>query len=222
MNYSDLPSHHAILCVHPERKAVANTLWDDLRAQSPVHVFFDDTVLDIETARYLISWANTPYNNEEKIALLSFHTITIPAQNALLKVLEEPRTGVRFVLITSTKEAIIPTLYSRLLECVYRETASEKNELKDNALLFLKELPSSRMNLSFIITLLTKTDEGGRKDRESVRAFILNLVDCIKNNNAYDKETLLTLEMASYAGDPSASGKTILEYLALLLPQMKA
>ena len=30
-----------------------------------------------------------------------------------------------------------------------------------------------------------------------------------------------TLEIASYASDPSASGKALIEYLALLLPQIK-
>ncbi|MEN9338018.1 MAG: hypothetical protein RIQ41_332, partial [Candidatus Parcubacteria bacterium] len=39
-----------------------------------------------------------------------------------------------------------------------------------------------------------------------------------KTNPRYITETL---EIASYASDPSASGKALLEYLALLLPVIK-
>ena len=111
---SDL-THHATLFVHSERKSFAEGLWKELRKESLAHVFHDITVVDIETARALASWVNIPYEGE-KIALISFHIITLPAQNALLKILEEPRMGVKFILVTTNKESIIPTLYSRLEE----------------------------------------------------------------------------------------------------------
>ena len=81
-------THHAVLFVHPERKMFAYDLWKELHALSIAHVFYNQTVLDIKTARDIIVWASTPYN-EEKIALITFHSISLPAQNALLKIIEE-------------------------------------------------------------------------------------------------------------------------------------
>ncbi len=209
-------THHATLFVNEDRKNFAETLWKELEHDSLAHIFHDHSVLDIDTARALTSWANTPYEGE-KVALLSFHTITLPAQNALLKILEEPRAGVRFILVTSNQESLIPTLYSRL-----QHKVNEDSEVKnDKARQFLSASSSERMKLPFVTSLLSAKDEEGRKEREGIRTFILSLVDVLTKSNSESKYILATIETASYAGDSSSSGKALLEYLALLLPQTK-
>lgn len=219
MKLSDIPDHHAVLIVHNEREACGLALWDELRIQSLAHRFFGQTVLDIDTVRKIIIWAQTPYN-EEKRALISFATAGIPAQNALLKVLEEPRAGVRFMLLTSNKEHLLPTVLSRVHEV---QVPSNYQLLTPNsAQLFLETQPTLRMKLPCVVELLAQEDEEGRKDREAVRYFIMQLVDVLSvskdRQSSYIQETL---EMASYAGDSSSSGKALIEYLALLLPQTK-
>ncbi len=209
-------THHATLFVHNDRKTFAHTIWNELRENSLAHILHDHTVLDIDTARALTSWANTPYEGE-KVALLSFHTITLPAQNALLKILEEPRIGVRFILVTSNREALLPTFFSRLQYQEEGETSKEHNEAKK----FLATEPEERMKLPYIVSLLANKDEEDRKDREGVRTFILSLISELNKATLAPHYALTTLEFASYAGDPSSSGKNILEYLALLLPQTK-
>jgi DNA polymerase III delta prime subunit len=153
---------------------------------------------------------------------LSFHTITIPAQNALLKIIEEPRIGVRFILVTTNTETILPTLYSRLQE----QTMSSKPDYENiEAKLFLQTPYEKRMKLPYIIELLGREDEEKRKDREAVRIFIISLAAALTvympNIQDYPKHTLTILESASYAGDPSSSSKSLLEYLSLVLPQTK-
>ena len=217
MNIIDSLTHHATLFVDADRSNFTKQVWEELTSQSIAHILHDHTVIDIDMARALTSWANTPYEGE-KTALISFHTITLPAQNALLKIVEEPRSGVRFIFVTTNKDAIIPTLYSRLEE---RTTRSSKTEKNLNAVLFLSTAHTSRMKLPFITDLVTKEDKQGRKDRETVRLFIISLVDVLSSHKEYSKYTLMTLETASYAGDPSSSGKALLEYLSLLLPQTK-
>lgn len=218
MKLSDLPLHHAVLVVHSDREKVASGLFEELRTLSPVHRFFNQTVLDIETARAIISWATTPYN-EEKIGLISFHTSGIPAQNAMLKILEEPRAGVRFIVVTSNKETLLPTVLSRLQ---LFETGDRARRDLQNAELFLATKPTARMKLPFITELLARVDEEGRKDRESVRGFILEIIDALRESKQNDVRALVeTLHMASYASDPSTSTKAILEYLSLSLPQVK-
>jgi hypothetical protein len=208
--------HHAILFVDSNRKERAIQMWKELQTLSPAHVFFDQTVLDIETARSVITWANTPYH-DEKIALLSFHSISIPAQNAMLKILEEPMSSVRFILTTNNKANLLETVLSRLY--LAEEHQENLNSSKNQAQEFLRTPSAERMNLPYIKKLIVQVDEEGRKDREAVRAFILALGSELSISSIKPSYRVKTLEMASYASDLSASGKTILSYLALLLPQ---
>lgn len=216
MKLTDLPKHHAILIEHKDRGTYGASIFKELQSLSLAHRFFNQTVLDIETARIIVAWALTPYN-DEKIALISFHTIGHEAQNVLLKVLEEPRDGVRFILITSNKANLLDTLLSRVLFI-------QDKENKQNIALaetFLATTSSLRMKLGEITTLLAKEDEEERKDRESIRNFILSLSTVLKAHHVKPKYIQETLELASYAADPSASGKALIEYLTLLLPQIE-
>jgi hypothetical protein len=216
MFLKNLPQHHAILLVHANRAEFGETLWNELSSASPAHKLFNQTVLDIETARNIISWANTPYNYE-KIALISFHTAGHAAQNAMLKILEEPRAGVRFILLTSNKSNVIDTILSRVLHFPIENIKESTTHAEE----FLNTNPSTRMKLPFVIELLARVDEEKRKDREGVREFILSIAKVLSNFRAKPKHITESIEVASYASDSSASGKSLLEYLALLLPQTK-
>jgi len=55
-----------------------------------------------------ISVASTKY------IILSANKFSIDAQNALLKVLEEPPKNIIFIIVTSSKTSILPTIFSRL------------------------------------------------------------------------------------------------------------
>lgn len=212
-----LPKHHALLLEKSDRNNYALSFFEELRKTSPAHRFFNQTVIDMETAKALISWAQTPYH-EERIALVSFHTIGIPAQNALLKLLEEPPLLTRFILVTSSPKNLIETFFSRV-HFIREETSLSLNSLDNEVILFFRTKSQERMKLPFIVNLLSLVDEEGRKEKEKVKTFILQLADftiTTKNNSRYTKEIL---EMSSYVSDPSSSPKALLEYLALLLPQ---
>ncbi len=221
MLLSSLPTHHAILVTTNDRIVVSTDLWNELKGLSPIHRYFNQTVLNIETAREIISWAKTSYN-DERVGIISFHTAGIPAQNALLKILEEPPSNTRFILITSNKSHLIDTVISRVL---LHEEKENLNIHKD-AELFLSTNPTMRIKLPYIVKLLEKKDEEDRKDREAVRQFILNLAELLsqkkrRGDSLQNNHITETIAIASFASDPSASGKALLEYLSLLLPQMK-
>lgn len=67
----------------------------------------------IEDAKEVISEA---YKSEEntKTLVLGAKSFTIPAQNALLKILEEPPRNIAFYLIAPSKSTLLPTVRSRL------------------------------------------------------------------------------------------------------------
>jgi len=52
--------------------------------------------------------------NKTKYILLGGELFTIEAQNSLLKVLEEPPKNILFIIVTSSKNSILPTIFSRL------------------------------------------------------------------------------------------------------------
>lgn len=218
MDLNQLPKHHAVLITHSDRIALGDALWEDLSALSPAHKYFNQTVLDIDTARAIISWAQSPYN-DERVALISFHTAGIPAQNAMLKILEEPRPGTRFILLTSNASNLLNTVMSRVHHV--RGLDEETDIDHSSAAEFLRSTHVSRMKLPFITELLNRTDEEGRKDREAIRTFILSIVDILRDASVSSKYIEKTLQVASYASDPSSSGKALLEYLSLLLPEVK-
>jgi hypothetical protein len=206
--------HHAILHTSDNRKQKVIELWEILQ-QSHTNRLYEKTVLDIETVKDIITFANG--SNDNKTILISFHSITHPAQNAFLKIIEEPKAGVRFILLTSNKEGLLPTLYSRLFDV----TSAKEPKGFTLSTTFLITTPTERMKLPFIEKLLKEVDEEGKKNREGVRLFLLDIVAASKEKEEMFPYLERMITIASYAGDVSSSGKQLLEYTALLLPQSK-
>jgi DNA polymerase III subunit delta' len=60
----------------------------------------------------------TPNEADYKIYILvNAHLMSVQAQNAILKVLEEPPAYVRFILTVENKSALLPTVLSRSVVC---------------------------------------------------------------------------------------------------------
>lgn len=214
MRIQELPQHHALLIIDENRKE----LFEELSAELPsfTHFVLEQTVFDIESAKKFIAWTNTP-RQEKAVALISFHTTTIPAQNALLKMLEEPTEYVRFILITTNKENLLPTFISRTQ---VMQTSSTGVLVGEDVQTFLTTKPLLRMKLPSVMALLEGEDEEGRKDREQVRLFLLLLAETLGGMSSVNPDHLKeVLLFSAYAQDPSSSGKALLEYVSLLLPK---
>lgn len=67
----------------------------------------------IEDAKEVISEAYKSSENT-KTLILGAKSFTVPAQNALLKILEEPPRNIVFILIAPNKSTFLPTVRSRL------------------------------------------------------------------------------------------------------------
>lgn len=79
-------------------------------------------------------------SNEAKYIFLCGKTFRNEAQNALLKVLEEPPTNIVFILITNSKSSILPTIFSRIPH-KYLKTSIQIEECElDIARLDLKDI----------------------------------------------------------------------------------
>ena len=87
----------------------------------------DKPSISIEQIRRLLSTLSlAPYRagGTRLVVIDAAETLTTEAQNALLKNLEEPPTGTRYVLISQSLEALIPTVRSRLAAVYFAPVAS--------------------------------------------------------------------------------------------------
>lgn len=157
-----------------------------------------------------------------KFFLIGVRFFTREAENALLKVFEEPAEGVHFFLMTPSADALLPTLRSRLF--LIRPDMRPEG---DAALLvrgqeFLRLSKPER--LAYIAELLA-----GHEDDEKhvfLKGEALALLDGIEHALRKDTEGTVTSHAAqfeslllakSYMRDRGASTKMLLEYVALVL-----
>lgn len=85
-------------------------------------------------------------SSEKKCIILCGSTFRKEAQNSLLKILEEPPKNIIFIIVTTSKSALLPTILSRMPHKFLKKTSKienlnlnlEKLDLKE-AYKFLKE-----------------------------------------------------------------------------------
>ncbi|WP_243030572.1 DNA polymerase III subunit delta' [Thermus altitudinis] len=81
----------------------------------------------LEEVEPLFAWFATHPRERVKVAILdSAHLLTEAAANALLKLLEEPPSYGRIVLIAPGRATLLPTLASRVLEVAFPPVPEEK------------------------------------------------------------------------------------------------
>jgi|SRR3989344_4766083 len=170
----------------------------------------------IDEARALIQLASLK-NFGETVFFVAAASITHEAQQALLKLLEEPQRGTTFVFLVS-HGALIGTLRSRMLPYL---GALEGGTSETDVSKFLKSPYPAR---SAEVGELLKDDEGAR---ERVRDFLNGLERALyekmqkSKSSAEIRQGLEDIaKCRSYAGDRSPSLKMLLEHLAISLPRL--
>ncbi|MDO8518429.1 MAG: hypothetical protein Q7S26_04030 [bacterium] len=189
----------------------------------------------VDDARELRSLASLKHDRGS-LFLIGAASITSEAQQALLKLFEEPQEGTVFVLLVP-HGALLPTLRSRMLEypkklataesfspaAGRRVDASEK--LSAVAVEFLAWPYKQRSDW---ITLFLKDEE---RIRERVRDFVNGLeVELYRRLNLPGRFNLREIReglqdighFRQYLGDRSPSLKMILEHFAATLPHVSA
>ncbi|MDE6886871.1 MAG: DNA polymerase III subunit delta' [Helicobacteraceae bacterium] len=110
-------------------------------------------------------------SNELKNIILVGEKFNIQAQNALLKVLEEPPNNTNFILVTKYKSSILPTIISRMIV---------KNK-KTKSIVEKFQLDLNTINLSNINEFLKTLDSSLK--REDLRNLISSLLFSVKEAN---------------------------------------
>lgn len=147
---------------------------------------------------------------ERKVFVVSFNFITREAQNALLKVLEEPSSDTHFFIITPTLEALLPTVRSRVIHI----EGGVRNANTD-AEIFVSSRVGARMKVVEGIIARIKDDE----ESKQIALDFVSDVERVWYEKGYDKQALTDLlHVKQYLSLRSSSIKTILEHIALTLP----
>jgi len=88
---------------------------NDLSPQPDVLIIEAKPSIKIEAVRQLEKFlSHKPYQNDQKIVFIpQADQLTLPAQNALLKTLEEPPARSLIILVSSHQNQLLPTIISR-------------------------------------------------------------------------------------------------------------
>lgn len=212
-----LNTHHAILVEGGQAEAlglIKSSLAEvGLQVDGNPDIFFlSYEKFGIEDARSIIEVSfGAPLRDEKKIIIFSFDSITADAQNALLKIFEDPTPHLKFVLSTHTASGLLDTFRSRLIVC--EGSRAEDNSYLEDASRFIAMSLGEKIKEGEKWQKLTK--EGGGKS--ALRRFLLAVRQCLIEKKG--KEGLQTLQALDqsllYLDDKSASVKMLLDNVIL-------
>lgn len=200
-------NHHAILLIGSDFKEAG--LPEAYRqAQADVH-HYEANRLGVGEARQIAEQAwRRPGKAVESIFVIRARDLTAEAQNALLKLLEEPPSGIRFFLVVPHERVLLPTLRSRF------STSTEVNQKpqRDN----IEYAYFRAAALAERLTMVGKRVEA--KDMDWAEEILSGLEEEAKTSS--DRVLLADVLLARrFAGRSGASLKMLLENCALSLPR---
>lgn len=218
-------SHHANLLIggNEVRRRLVSSLETGGKIKIRGNQDFIDReygVFTVDEARELKALAGTrPVKGKaEKIFVLKMDGITTEAQNALLKLLEEPPEYARFFLIVPSTHLLLPTVKSRLfaLDPAPGRSggAGDSGGMAALAAAFLKAGAAERLDA---IKALTDDVSKEKKTKRDVIGFLDGLEAAVRAKGVRDNAAALeAMELArKYADDRAPSLKMLLEYAAM-------
>ena len=181
-------------------------------------------LFSVEDARRVTELAaSAPFAGEFKVLIVSAHRAYHEAQNALLKLFEEPPEGVYLFLILPNLGGLLPTLCSRVHVLGAPPTSRATREA-EGAAAFMKAGKEARSAL--IKKLASGKDEEARRANREEALRLINGMEAAayaalkKSGNA--SVTAFLSDIATVRGylyDRSAPVRMILEHLSLVMPK---
>lgn len=202
-----------------------------LGAGNPDVVVLRYGLFSVEDARRVSELAaSAPFAGEHKVVIISANRAYHEAQNALLKLFEEPPRGTYLFLVLPTLGSLLPTLRSRVQEISLSSSGRTNIGISETAREFIKA--SKEKRTAMIKKLASGKDEEEKRELREEAMAIVNGIEAI----AYIKATpweraskTSPSEIASllsdiatlrgYLHDRSAPVKMIMEHLSLVIPE---
>jgi DNA polymerase-3 subunit delta' len=139
-----------------------------------------------------------------KVIVLAAEQFSVVVQNKLLKILEEPPPKTEFILVTSSKASLLPTVRSRLPLVTFGEAVQEPQ----------LELDADTMTLKEVYAFL---QEHKRDDAQTMRKIVESLCKAAIRSPRYEKDeaTLQLFERAVIALDSGSPPPFVLSAVLL-------
>ena len=181
-------------------------------------------LFSVEDARKVNAVAmQAPLRGKKKVVIIAATRAYHEAQNALLKLFEEPTPDTHLFLVLPSLGALLPTLRSRVQ--VLKAGTEQHAVASELAHEFLKAAPEKRS--AMIKKLTAGKDEDERRENRDKALAIVNGVEAAayeamhKGNDSPAYGALLqnTTQLRDFLHDRSAPVKMILEHLSLVIPK---
>ena len=221
--------HHAYI-IKGDPTTDPFVLRDMLIARKDVYEGSIDTLcqlydsLSVSDSAFLKNWhSEVKVDDHKRVCIVGAKAINREAENALLKILEEPQEDTHFFFVVPEPYALADTIRSRVHILDMKEGGTSESYAFARA--FISASPEKRLNLIEDVIKSHKDDEtsGG------LRSEALQLLSAVERvlyeerflKNKSDKKTQKILheigQMREYLGQTGASVKMILEHIALML-----
>jgi hypothetical protein len=157
------------------------------------------------------------FSGEEKFFIVSADAITREAQNALLKVFEEPTKGTYIFLVMANVRQILPTLLSRVR--VLRPMVYGPQSMGINAEELFKTSVEKRFQIPFVKKIIEEKDKQALiYFFDEIELFLHENLPMQKSDKATREFLTELIKFRGYAGDRSSSVKMLMEHVALMAP----
>ncbi len=173
----------------------------------------------IDDAREIkVFQSEKPVMGDRKIIVIVAEYLSHQSQHALLKVFEEPATGVHFFLITPVIAILLPTLRSRLIDLEIQKEESSSKEIQKQVEEFIASEKEDRLLIIGQIIKKFEKEETSISLKVYAVSFINELEQSLsKRDDKHLFDISLLWKVKDYLHDQGASVKNLLELLALTL-----
>lgn len=169
----------------------------------------------------------TPVVGERKGIILAVNRMFHEAQNALLKIFEEPPAGTVLILVVPSVGIVIPTLRSRMTALPNQKVKSEKEGTESIAVTFLHATGTERAKM--VEKLIARSKSEKQEEKNGARAEALLIVEALMRATYELRTERNTPELQAFVSDldrfipilheRSAPLKLIFEHMLLTIPK---
>jgi len=209
--------HHANIII--SRENCKNLIFDIFKRDlnfninaNPDFLLIESQFFGIDDVRNFEKWViGKPLLSEVKVSLIIVRSITHEAQNALLKVLEEPPLGTYIFINLESLGGLLPTFISRVrvLDLPPISVGSDVSPGKSVGSKFLRSDIKEKLSL---IRSLSK-----RGDKNEMKELIKSLEEIAYKNNFKRQNLKNILTAKIFATAKGSSPKMLLEWLSCVL-----
>lgn len=224
--YNQYMQHHAFVVEAEVEEGIGVAeAWVEKELQiqtkaSPDVVILRHGLFSVEDARRVSEVAmQVPLRGESKVIIIAATRAYHEAQNALLKIFEEPPPGTHLFIILPSIGGLLPTLRSRV-HTLSQDPGRTKLSISEDAKEFMKGTKEKRTAL--IKRLVTGRDDENRRENRDRAISIVDGVEVALVGQGVQKHAVVLSDIATLRGylyDRSAPVKMILEHLSLVLPK---